>query len=126
MNDFSKELIGAMRQYADGIDKAIEKGLDTVAKEALRSVKNESPKRTGAYRRGWTIDKSRTAGNVSFVIYNKRHYRLTHLLENGHKTRYKSGKYGSKAMSRKIAHIAPAAERAALEAIKSVEKAVKG
>lgn len=125
MNELSRELVGIMKQYADGVDDAIERGLDSVAKEALRAVRRESPKRTGEYRRGWSIDKSRRSGNISFVVYNKKHYRLTHLLENGHMTRFKSGKYGALKASRKFVHISPAAEKAATEAMRAVEKAVK-
>lgn len=126
MNEFSKQLTALMKQYADGVDDAIAAGLSTVAEEALRSVRRESPKRTGAYKRGWSLDKSRKSGNIAFVVYNRKHYRLTHLLEKGHKTMKKSGKYGEKSFTRANDHIAKAAEQAEAAAMKAVEKAVKG
>lgn len=126
MNEFTKELVKTMTKYKDGIEDQIAAALTDVSKEALREVKSTSPKRTGRYAKGWKIDKTRTSCKFSFVIYNKDHYRLTHLLENGHKTRLKSGKYGSKSKSKAMPHIAIAAEKAEKDALRAIEKAVKG
>lgn len=86
----------------DGLAKAIQKTLaeyegvtvdsmkaavDKVSKEAVRELKGSSPKRTGAYAKSWTSKKTKLTNKWAYekTVYNKDHYRLTHLLEKGHK-----------------------------------------
>lgn len=54
-------------------------------KEAVSFLKANSPKKTGAYAKGWTLKKAtKTGKGFKITVYNKDHYRLTHLLEHGH------------------------------------------
>lgn len=82
------------RQVYDVMDDAVE----TVSKEAqakLRAVKTFNPDRkpTGAYSRSWTYRKDQDARiRVTGHVYNAKHYRLTHLLENGHVCRNGTGR----------------------------------
>lgn len=86
----------------DGLAKAIQKTLaeyegvtvdnmkaavDKVSKEAVRELKSSSPNRTGAYAKSWAAKKARLTNKWAYqkTVYNKDHYRLTHLLEKGHK-----------------------------------------
>ena len=86
----------------DGLAKAIQKTLaeyegvtvdsmkaavDKVSKEAVRELKGSSPRRTGAYAKSWTSKKTKLTNKWAYekTVYNKDHYRLTHLLEKGHK-----------------------------------------
>ena len=86
----------------DGLAKAIQKTLseyegvtvdnmkaavDKVSKEAVRELKSSSPNRTGAYAKSWAAKKARLTNKWAYqkTVYNKEHYRLTHLLEKGHK-----------------------------------------
>ncbi len=53
--------------------------------EAVDFLKANSPKKTGAYAKSWTLKKARKAGKaIKVTVYNKDHYQLTHLLEHGH------------------------------------------
>lgn len=87
---------------ADGLAKAIQKTLaeyegvtidsmkaavDKASKEAVRELKSSSPNRTGAYAKSWAAKKARLPNKWAYqkTVYNKEHYRLTHLLEKGHK-----------------------------------------
>lgn len=86
-DDLSDEVHGILAEYADDIASALSDAIMLTAKETLRIVKKESPKRSGDYRKGWRI--KRVKGGyydrvVSAVIHNKTRYRLTHLLENGY------------------------------------------
>ena len=86
----------------DGLAKAIQKTLaeyegvtidsmkaavDKASKEAVRELKSSSPNRTGAYAKSWAAKKARLTNKWAYqkTVYNKEHYRLTHLLEKGHR-----------------------------------------
>ena len=56
------------------------------------------------YPKTWTATKQK---NGTVYIHNRKDYRLTHLLEKGHKTNYKSGVYGKKTKTGAFPHIAP-------------------
>ena len=103
---------------------------EEVAKECVKTLKQTSPKYTGskkteykpgAYARSWMYMRkmNRITGNSEFVVYNNKHYRLTHLLENGHVNRD-----GTRA--RKFIHIAPANNTACKEYERKVEDAIHG
>lgn len=91
-----------MKTNVDGLAQAIQKTLaeyegvtvdnmkaavDKVSKEAVRKLKTTSPKRNGAYARSWAAKKTKQANKWAYekTVYNKDHYRLTHLLEKGHR-----------------------------------------
>lgn len=118
MNDLTTQLTAAMKQYTGIISDDIETALKDVGKQTVRRVKELSPKRTGAYKRGWTATIERKSGTIKVVVHNKK-YQLTHLLEHGHKT-----KSGGKVKA--YPHIAPAEEFAEAAAMAAIEKAVKG
>lgn len=118
MDDITRQITEAMKQYTGAVSEEIETALKSVGKEAAVKLKQTSPKRSGKYRRGWICKVSRESGKISVVVHN-REYRLTHLLEHGHKARD-----GSRAKA--ISHIDPVEKWAVSEAMKAIEKAVKG
>lgn len=71
LDDFNQEL-------QDLVDQSAKE----VAKDCVTELKNTSPKRPGRgeYARSWSSKKI----DGAWVVFNKKHYRLTHLLENGH------------------------------------------
>lgn len=73
-----------------------------VGREGAALLRAGSPRRSGKYARTWTYKKTKK-GTV--YIHNSRNYQLTHLLEKGHKTAYRTGKYGTKRQTRAIPHI---------------------
>ena len=118
VTDLTKQITDAMMQYTGAVSEEIETALKSVGKEASNRLRATSPKRSGKYRKGWTVSAERKNGEISVTVHNKT-YRLTHLLEHGHKTR--SGGRASE-----IPHIAPVEAWAEQEAMKAVEKVVKG
>ena len=114
VDDLLEAVNGELREFADEITEGVKEDVEKTGKECLKLVKNESPQRTGAYKKGWKLKKSKQAKNALFVvIYNKDHYQLTHLLENSHLNRDGSRTEGKP-------HIRPAEEAA----VKALEQRV--
>lgn len=90
----------------------VETAVSETARETVKNLRSSSPKRTGDYAKSWT-QKTGSAGSASErvrVIYNKEHYRLTHLLEHGHALRRGGRTYGR---VKAYPHISAAEQRAA-------------
>lgn len=101
-----------LREYGTAMELAVDKAAKECGKEAAKTLRQTSPRgHRGAYAKGWAV---KVLKSKEVVVYNKQ-YQLTHLLEHGHKTRYKNGQYGFKTETRAIEHIAPVADAVAEE-----------
>lgn len=104
--------------YSQEVTEQVKQDAEAVAKETVQKLRNDSPKKTGKYRRGWKVKKMfENANEVRFRVYNTR-YQLTHLLEKGH-----AKKGGGRV--RAYVHIRPAELWAQKEFVKRVKKAVQ-
>jgi hypothetical protein len=100
----------------DGIDEASEK----ISKNAVKKLKQDSPKDTKKYSKGWAVKTEKKYGETnSHIIYNKNKPQLTHLLEHGHAKRG-GGRVEGKP------HIRPVEEQVIQEFSAEVERIVKG
>ena len=87
-----------LNDYEEDVQRAANDAIKSVSKETVSRLKSTSPKRTGKYARGWSLKSMGSHGSiVDIVVYNRTSWRLTHLLNNGHVIRNKSGVYGRKA-----------------------------
>lgn len=120
-DDLAGALAEYCREYTEEITEKVEEGIENIGREAAREVKELSPVSDGsdksvpkgAYRRGWTCKIEKERGKLTATVYVKgKHYRLTHLLENGHLNR------DGATRSREFPHISIANEHAQ----KKVEK----
>lgn len=76
-----------LQEYTDDVTEGIKKAEDITAKECKENLKEDSPKKTGKYAKGWkTTVNFENQYEKRTTIHNKE-YRLTHLLEDGHATR---------------------------------------
>lgn len=104
-------LVSACQEYTDDIKEQVEEGVLKIGEEAVEQVKALSPvyegtdrvSKTGkhyhttnknmkyskgSYKRSWTYSVDRERGKIEVTVHAKKpHYRLTHLLENGHLNR---------------------------------------
>lgn len=97
--------------------------VDKRADELVKALKADSPRKSGDYAKDWTSKV--TTNNFSYYIrtvHNKKHYRLTHLLEKGHALKRGGRTIGS---TKAFAHIVPDAERIQAEFVKDVETAIR-
>lgn len=110
-----------MQQYSGVVSDTVETVLKDVGKEAQKRVKADSPKKTGAYKRSWKVSIERESGKVLVAVHAKKpYYRLTHLLEDGHRTR------GGRGRVRAYPHIRQVEAWAEQEALTRIEKELKG
>ena len=84
-----------LNQYDEKLEKVTNDAMKSVSKESVQKLKNTSPVKTGSYAKGWGTKTQRERnGLYTITVHNKTDYQLTHLLENGHVVRNKSGVYG--------------------------------
>jgi len=111
------QLAEILEDYTNGVKETTEKVLKSVARESAQKLRNSSPRKYGDYAKSWSF---KTERDGSFVVYAKApHYRLTHLLENGHVIRNKKGTYGR---TNGIKHIEPVEEWANNEVVNRITR----
>lgn len=106
------EVMKIMEEYAADVSAGMKTEAKTVAKEAVKELKQISPEgrgsKKGHYEDGWTSKvESERAENIGIRIYNRKKPGLTHLLEKGHAKRGGGRVEG-------IPHISTAEENAAV------------
>lgn len=107
-------------EYRERVDHVAEVANDRVARECVKRLRENSPKKTGSYARGWGLKQMKTRAHVTDVIvYNKTDWQLTHLLENGHRIVNAKGEWGR---FNGIKHIKPVEEWANQELPKEIER----
>ncbi|MEB9442246.1 HK97 gp10 family phage protein [Bacillus cereus] len=113
MNDFASDLARELQRYANVVEEELLKAQEEVSDVAVEKLKQKSPKKTGAYRKGWRKKKE---GN-GVVIHNTQG-QLTHLLEKGH------AKVGGGRVPAQV-HIRPVEEYVIDELPRRIERAVQ-
>lgn len=104
-----------LEQFGKLTEDELVKAVKQIGEDTKKRLNNTSPKRTGRYAKDWAAgQKEIRKHRKSYIVYNKRHYQLTHLLEFGHATR-------NGGRTKEIPHIKPAEEKA----IESLENKIK-
>lgn len=125
-DDLFEAVFGELEDYASEVTQDMKDAVKETAKKTLREVKNRSPvghgtPDPGAYKKGWTettVYESPTVVRIN--VHNRKHYRLTHLLENGHAIVGGGGR-----TTQAQPHIAPAEKFAERELQRAVKVKVK-
>lgn len=116
IDNLFKDVSLTLSDYAKGVDRAMAKANEEAGMYAEQMLHNISPRRTGNYRESWTLELREVRKNHAYrnemVVWNKKYYRLTHLLEKSHRI---ANKYGSYGMSKAQPHIEPTQREAEQE-----------
>lgn len=95
-DELAAVLAECCKKYTDEVVKKVGEGVENIGMETARELKELSPVSDGsdksipkgAYRRSWTCKIEKERGKFTVTVYVKgKHYRLAHLLENGHLNR---------------------------------------
>lgn len=119
-----------LAEYGEKVYDVMNDSVAEVADQAtdkLRAVNHWANQGSGEYSGSWMVDdvvKKRI--HVTKVVHNEEHYRLTHLLENGHVSRNGTGRTftTAKAPVQAYPHIAPVNDWANEELPKIVERKI--
>lgn len=122
MNNDILEIKDILNEYSEEVQDLIASAAESVAKRGANKLKNNSPRRTGKYAKGWKVKTQRGKNFINCTIHNSTNWQLTHLLEKPHVIRNKNGSYG---MSKPQVHIAPVEEECITEFERNVENIIK-
>lgn len=93
--NFADECRSLLKEYGLFAHETIDELVPEAADIAVKMIRKNSAKRTGDYAKDWAKKQTRTWGyGTTYVIYNRKHYRVAHLLENPHNIENKYGTYG--------------------------------
>lgn len=118
-----------LSEYGEEVYEVLDDCVNEVAEESaskLRQVNHFAPggHPTGAYAKSWTNEKQLSGYFFTKqVVFNAEHYRLTHLLENGHVIRNGTGRTFGR--TGEYPHIAPVDDWANAELPAKVEREIK-
>ncbi len=119
--DLERAVNDILQEFTVDVIKAAQESVTEVTKEAVKKLKQTSPKgRSGKYAKGWTRKVEKTSTTVDSTIYGKTGtYQLAHLLEHGHARR------GGGRNVDGIVHIKPVEEWAITEVEKRIREKVE-
>lgn len=86
IDKLAKEIADALSEYSREVVEKVDASSEKAGKDAVKRLKQTSPKDTGEYAKSWTMKTDRLFGQPSKRIIHVKapHYRLAHLLEFGH------------------------------------------
>lgn len=120
LEDAMREIL---QEYATDVERGTRDAVKKVADAGSKALQQTSPKKTGAYARGWTNKVTEGRLGATAVIYNRDFPGLPHLLEHGHTVMSWGRTYGH---TQSIVHIAPVEEKIAEEFAEAVKVEIGG
>jgi hypothetical protein len=120
IDQLAAEIAKGLAEYSQDVVERVNASSERIGKEAVKQLRQTSPKKTGKYAKSWTMTTEKEFGQPHTRIIHAKapHYRLTHLLEYGH------AKVGGGRVEGRP-HIRPAEEMVIREFMAEVEEAIK-
>jgi len=120
VDQLAAEIAKGLAEYSQDVVEKVNVSSERVGKEAVKRLKQTSPKRYGNYAKSWTMKTEPEVGqpHTRIVHVKAPHYRLAHLLEYGH------AKVGGGRVEGRP-HIRPAEEEVIREFTREVEEVIK-
>lgn len=131
IDNMAAKLAQALTEYDQGVADAMKEVIDEQSDETVDALKSKSPKRSGAYAKGWRKKQIyETRAKKQNTVYNAKKHQLTHLLEKGHR-RKNTDRAGVTHTSRTPTtaprvHIAPVEQQMIKELEEKIKKVAKG
>lgn len=112
-------IMDGLKEYADLATDTVKDAVKDVSKTVKKEIQANAPKRTGRYKRSWTVKKTAESGSsLTMTVHSKDRYQIAHLLEHGHAKRG-----GGRVAGRE--HIAPAEEKGSKEFLQKIERGLR-
>jgi len=120
IDKLAAEIAKGLAEYSQDVVEKVNISSEKIGKEAVKQLRQTSPKKTGKYAKSWTMTTEKEFGQPHTRIIHAKapHYRLTHLLEHGH------AKVGGGRVEGRP-HIRPAEEEVIREFTREVEEVIK-
>jgi len=120
IDQLAAEIAKGLAEYSQDVVERVNASSERIGKEAVKRLKQTSPKRYGKYAKSWTMKTEKAIGQPHIRIIHAKapHYRLTHLLEYGH------AKVGGGRVEGRP-HIGPAEEEVIREFTAAMEEAIR-
>lgn len=84
IDELSEAVRAELEQYAGEVQENVDAAVIRVARRCLKKIRRDSPKRSGAYRKGWRMQIVKGPLSAAAIIYNRTRWFMIHLLEDGH------------------------------------------
>lgn len=117
-SELSKEIQKYLQEYKEEIDEDVQEETGKAIASAKSELRSISPKNTGNYASGWAVKSKKYSNGYYKVIWNRKAYQLTHLLEFGHATR-------NGGRTKAQPHIRPTEEKYKTRFTESLERRIK-
>lgn len=124
VDELSNVILDYLENFKDVTEEACKNGVLETADDAVKELRNAHPAGSGEYHswneynKGWkkrTSSQKTKMKGIQAVVWNEKHYQLTHLLEKGHALR-------DGGRSSAFPHIAPVEQKCEEELIRNIKK----
>ncbi len=119
VGELASAIMESLEEYADLATEDLKKAVKNAGNAVKKEIRENAPKRTGAYGKSWAAKVSKeTSNSLEVTVYSRNRYWLAHLLEFGHAKRG-----GGRVAGR--AHIAPAEELGVRKLEAEIERSLR-
>jgi hypothetical protein len=122
INDLQREIGEVLQSFNHSCETFVDVAAKETAATGAKLLRTYSPRKSGNYGSTWTYRQTKRG---TCYIFNSKNYRLTHLLEKGHRTVYKTGRYGSRQDTISKPHISIVEEIVQEEFPKKIAQAIE-